>query len=220
MNSRWAARGAVVALHLALLAALWLQRPATPPRTPAAPLSTVWLLPAPAARAQRPAPAPPAPAPRPERPPRPQARADTAPAATAPAAETPVAEAAANAVPPAAAATEPPRSALRLTLPPGYASSTAAARNPALSDPRSNTGRPTLEDRIAAVTGGAGAWVEENVPDNRAEAVGAQGDHRSVFRRGDTCVEVFRSRITDVDPFNGNVAPRTVKMVGKPYKCK
>ena len=69
-------------------------------------------------------------------------------------------------------------------------------------------------------SGYAGAWVEENVPDNRAEAVGAQGDHRSVFRRGDTCVEVFRSRITDIDPFNGNVAPRTVKMVGKPYKCK
>lgn len=137
------------------------------------------------------------------------------------AADTPPPGAAIPAATPAQAhPAEPPRTTLRLTLPPGYAASSAAARNPALSDPRSNTPRPTLEDRIAEATGGAGAWVEESTSDNRAQAVGAQGDHRSVFRRGDTCVEVFRSRITDTDSFNGNVAPRTVSMLGRPYKCK
>ncbi|WP_457428170.1 hypothetical protein, partial [Roseateles sp. P5_E7] len=114
---------------------------------------------------------------------------------------------------------EPPRSTLRLMLPPGYAASTAAARNPALNDPRSNTPRPTLEDRIADATGGAGAWVEEPV-DNHSLVVGALGDHRTVMRRGNTCVEVFRSRIADSDPFNSSVAPRTVPMVGKSYTCK
>ena len=105
-------------------------------------------------------------------------------------------------------------------LPPGYAASSASARNPALSDPRSNTARPTFEDRIADATGGAGAWVEEQTSDNRAQAVGALGEHRSVMRRGNTCVEIFRSRISDTDPFNSSVAPRAGKMMGKPYKCK
>lgn len=214
MNHRWLARILVAALHAALLAGLWFHRPAALDGRDDRPLTTVRLiLPTP---------------PRPQTPPPPSAAMPrampAAPQLIAPptvTADTPPPETAAPAAPPPLAqSAEPPRTTLRLTLPPGYAASTAAARNPALSDPRSNTGRPTLEDRIAAVTGGAGAWVEENVPDNRAEAVGAQGDHRSVFRRGDTCVEVFRSRITDIDPFNGNVAPRTVKMVGKPYKCK
>ena len=109
---------------------------------------------------------------------------------------------------------------LRLTLPPGYAASAAAARNPALSDPRSNTPRLTLEDRIADATGGAGAWVEESTSENRAQSVGALGDRRTVMRKGDTCVEIHRSRIADTDTFNGNVAPRAVGMVGKPYKCR
>jgi len=108
---------------------------------------------------------------------------------------------------------------LRLTLPPGYAASANARRNPALDDPRSNTPKPTLEDRIADATGGAGAWVEEPV-ENRAQSVGALGEYRTVMRQGNTCVEVFRSRIADSDPFNGNVAPLAGKMLGKPYKCK
>ena len=94
------------------------------------------------------------------------------------------------------------------------------ARNPALGDPRSNSGRPTVEDRIADATGGAGAWVEERTSDNRAQSVGALGEYRTVLRRGDTCVEIFRSRISDTDAFNSNVAPRAGRMLGKPYKCK
>jgi hypothetical protein len=107
-----------------------------------------------------------------------------------------------------AAPAEAPRTTLRLTLPPGYAAS-AAARNPALSDPRSNTARRTLEERIADAAASNGAWSEERT-----------SDHRTVMRRGDTCVEILRSRIADMDPFNGNVAPRTSAMQGKPYKCR
>lgn len=212
MNHRWLARILVAALHAALLAGLWFHRPAALDGPGDRRLTTVRLI---------------LPPPRPQTPPPTAATQRLAPAAprlTPPppaAADTPPAEAAAPAAPPAPAPpAEPPRTTLRLTLPPGYAASSAAARNPALSDPRSNTPRPTLEDRIAEATGGAGAWVEESTSDNRAQAVGAQGDHRSVFRRGDTCVEVFRSRITDTDSFNGNVAPRTVSMLGRPYKCK
>ena len=83
----------------------------------------------------------------------------------------------------------------------------------------SNTPRLTLEDRIADATGGAGAWVEEP-KENHSLVVGALGDRRTVMRRGNTCVEVFRSRIADSDPFNNSVAPRTVPMVGKSYKCR
>ena len=124
------------------------------------------------------------------------------------------------ATPPEISPAEPPRTTLRLTLPPGYAASSAVARNPALGDPRSNSGRPTVEDRIADATGGAGAWVEERTSDNRAQSVGALGEYRTVLRRGDTCVEIFRSRISDTDAFNSNVAPRAGRMLGKPYKCK
>ena len=98
---------------------------------------------------------------------------------------------------------------LRLTLPPGYAASSAAARNPALSDPRSNSARPTFEDRIADAAAATGDWVAERT-----------SDHRVLLRRGDTCMEVLRSRIADTDRFNENVAPRAINMVGKPYKCK
>ena len=73
---------------------------------------------------------------------------------------------------------------------------------------------------IGDATGGAGAWVEERTSDYASQSVGALGDRRTVLRRGDTCVEVHRSRIADADPFNSSVAPRTAPMVGKPYKCK
>jgi hypothetical protein len=136
------------------------------------------------------------------------------------AAAEPAPPAATHPAPPAEARpAEPPRTALRLTLPPGYAASSAAARNPALNDPRSNTPRPTLEDRIADATGGAGAWVEERV-DNHAQSVGALGEYRTVMRRGSTCVEIFRSRISDSNAFNSSVAPSTIAMIGKPYQCK
>lgn len=111
--------------------------------------------------------------------------------------------------PSAAAAADQPRTTLRLTLPPGYAASSAAHSNPATRDPRSNSARRTTEDRIADAAGASGDWIAERTSDSR-----------TVMRRGDTCVEVFKSRIADSDAFNGNVAPRTAAMTGNPYKCR
>jgi hypothetical protein len=216
MNHRWAARGLVVALHLALFSALWLHRPPLLQEAGERRVTTVRLLappkpPRPNATTERAAPvARPMPAPAlPTLAPLPFTTEGAAPITVIPAPP-----------PTAAAPAEPSRAPLRLTLPPSYAASSAAARNPALSDPRSNTPRPTLEDRIADATGGAGAWVEESTSENRSQEVGAQGGRRTVMRRGDTCVEIFRSRIADMDNFNGNVAPRAMSMMGKPYKCK
>lgn len=215
---RWLARLLVVALHLALLAAWWLHRPARLDGSAARQFTTVRLIvPRPAvpppvwvtpARARTAAPPLPTVAP----PPFTTEGGTPAPAAAPAAPAPPTAD---------AAPAEPPRTALRLLLPLGYAASAAAARNPALSDPRSNTTpRRTLEDRIAEATGGSAGWVEESTSDHRSQEVGALGGRRTVMRRGDTCVELFRSRIADSDPFNGSVAPRTVPMAGKPYKCK
>jgi hypothetical protein len=216
VNHRWIARGLVAALHLGLLAALWWHQPARLVEPRERQITTVRLIALPAPPQRLPALIE-------KVPPRSRERLTEAPQSSAvvepPAAQPPPAPVTATPTtinPP----TEPPRTTLRLTLPPGYAASSAAARNPALSDPRSNTPRPTLEDRIADATGGAGAWVEESTSENRSQSVGALGDRRTVMRRGDTCVEIFRSRIADTDPFNGNVAPRAVSMVGKPYKCK
>lgn len=214
MDHRWIARALVAALHLALLAALWQHRPPPLDEPTSRRITTVRLI-APPRPAPRPAPAAPAILPRTELP---------APSPLPPLPFTTEPPTAASPPPPqpapATPAAEPPRMSLRLTLPPGYAASAAAARNPALSDPRANTPRPTLEDRIADATGGAGAWVEESTGEYHSQAVGAQGDRRTVLRRGNTCIEVFRSRIADTDAFNGSVAPRTMAMVGKPYECK
>ncbi len=202
MNSRWAARVAVGGLHAALLLALLHHRVPMPERHREAHITTVRLLPPPArpSPSARPQQQPPVvKAPTPVLPPRPTPSADSPPAEPAAAAPAPA----------EAATTEPPRTTLRLTLPPGYAASTAAARNPALSDERSNTRRPRFEDKIADAAGATGDWVSERT-----------SDHRTLLRRGDTCVEVLRSRIADSDPFNNSVAPRTVPMFGKPYKCK
>ncbi|KQY88841.1 MULTISPECIES: hypothetical protein [Roseateles] len=220
MNHRWLARILVVALHAALLAALWLHKPARLDDGRDRRLTAIRLVPPRPDPAPRPAPPlPPRAAPRtalPDLPAIAPPAFSTEPEATAAAPAPTVAVPPVPLTPPA----EPPRTTLRLTLPPGYAASSAAARNPALSDPRSNTPRLTLEDRIADATGGAGAWVEEQTSDNRSQAVGALGEYRTVMRRGNTCVEIFRSRISDTDPFNGNVAPRAGKMMGKPYKCR
>lgn len=218
MDHRWIARAVVAALHIGLLAALLMHDMPRPPSDGPRRLTSIRLIAAAPPRH-------PVPAVTPVPPPRGAARAQP-PAPAAP--DRPAADPGASQAPEpppapaatAAAPTEPARTTLRLLLPPGYAASSAAARNPALSDPRSNTARVTLEDRIADATGGAGAWVEEQTSDNRAQSVGALGDRRTVMRRGDTCVETFRSRIADADPFNGNVAPRTMAMQGKPYKCK
>lgn len=219
MDHRWVARGLVLGLHLALLAALWLHRAPALNAPGERRVTTIRLLQPRPDRPQPPA-APPLAAPRLRTPDLP-AISPLQPTADLPAPSNATTPTAPQTAPPTVATpAEPPRTTLRLTLPPGYAASSAAARNPALSDPRSNSPRPTFEDRIADATGGAGAWVEETTSDNRSQSVGAQGDHRTVMRRGNTCVEVFRSRIADMDAFNGNVAPRSVSMLGKSYKCK
>ena len=220
-GARWPARLAVLVAHAVLLAALWLHRPAlwTPASDrvvatlrliPLQPLQTATAIErtAPTALRQRavPQPAPAAPAPTSATP------ALTPGTPPGPATTAPV-------VPLATSATEPPRSTLRLSLPHSMVAA-SSPRNPALDDPRAHTPRLTLEDRIADATGGSGAWVEEHSSENRAQSVGALGDRRTVMRRGDTCVEIFRSRIADQDRFNESVAPRTVSMLGKPYKCK
>jgi hypothetical protein len=204
----------VVALHAALLAALWLHR-APPLQDPGERRTITLRIVTPPKASREPPPtalprltAPPPAVPVVVMPPVPPIVPGNEPPAASP-------------TPPIAAAPPPaeaPRTTLRLLLPPGYAASTAS-RNPALTDPRSNTPRLTLEDRIADATGGAGAWVEEPV-ENHAQSVGALGEYRTVMRRGTTCVEIFRSRISDFNAFNSSVAPSTIAMQGKPYKCK
>ncbi|MFT7774741.1 hypothetical protein [Roseateles sp.] len=202
VDHRWIARIAVAALHAGLLALLWLHRP--PPLEDAGKrrLTTVRLV---QPRQLPPPPEPPATlAPRLPSPDLPI----PAPPVFSTETPSPVAVSPATAAPPTpAAAAEPPRTTLRLTLPPGYAAS-ASTRSAALNDPRSNTRRLTLEDRIANAAAVTADWVEERTSDGRMRR-----------RRGDTCVETEESRIATIDRFNENVAPRAVKMTGKPYKC-
>jgi len=204
VNHRWAARILVVALHAALLAALWLHRPPPLAEPGERRLTAIRLI-----EPQRPR-LPPPERPRLSAPPLklppvmqlPVISADTArpdDVATAPAAGTT----------PGAAPAEPARTSLRLILPPGYAASSAAARNPALSDPRANSVKPTLESRIANAAAVTGEWVDERTSDGRTRR-----------RRGDTCVETQESRIASIDRFNQNVAPRGAAMTGQAYKCQ
>ncbi|MBV8034719.1 hypothetical protein [Roseateles sp.] len=202
MDHRWIARTGVAALHLGLLALLWLHRPPPLEHPGELRLTTVRLVPL---QQRPPPPAPPAattprlPAPELSLPAPPAFSSDS----PSPAAASPAPAAAAD-----GSAAEPPRTTLRLTLPPGYAAS-AGVRSAALNDPRSNTVRRTLEGQIANAAALTGDWVEERTSDNRIRR-----------RRGDTCVETEESRIATIDRFNENVAPRATKMTGQPYKCQ
>jgi hypothetical protein len=105
---------------------------------------------------------------------------------------------------PAPAAADPPRARLILTLPPLAAS---APRNPAFSDPRSNTARQTLEEKMAQA-------LDNTVHDQ------LQADGTTLRRRvGNDCVDLHESRavqlMPDVDFLR--FAPRAS---GKTYKCK
>ena len=107
----------------------------------------------------------------------PAASASESPAATA--APTPVA-----ANPSATQAAAP----LNLDLP--RAASAAWRQRPlALDDLRANTARATFEEKLAAALGGDGVWQEEKLDNDRTR-----------FRRGNTCVEVQRSREAQLDP--------------------
>lgn len=174
-----------VLLGLALLRlGVWQDRhPATPARAPL--VVTLWFAPipaptpsaAPALRARTPAPP----------------RAATAPAAAyiapdAAPAPAPAAPGITVAPMPAASAPPPP---LDLRLPRAAAAAATRSRNPALDDPRANTPRASFEQKLRDAMGGDGTWVEERLDDDRV-----------TFRRGRTCVDVERSRVDQLDPFN------------------
>ncbi len=93
---------------------------------------------------------------------------------------------------PAATAAAPASAPLNLALPPG-ASAPWRQRSGALDDARSNTPRATLESRLAGAMGGNGEWVEERVDIDHVR-----------FRRGNTCVNLQRSRAAQIDPMARN----------------
>lgn len=102
-------------------------------------------------------------------------------AITLPAAPTTPAE------PVATAASAP---ALNLILP-RNASAAWRQRSQALEDPRSNTPKLTMEQKLVMAMGGEGKWVEEVI----------DADHRRL-RRGNTCVYLQRSAAAQLDPFH------------------
>lgn len=178
----------VLGLLLALRLGAWADRGPTPQPAPL----LVWLQVQPAAAARHIAPRTAIPKPR-------APLAITSPAIAPPIA--PLTEAAAPAVvtvqPPTAEAPAPaaPR-ALDLTLPRG-ASAPWRGRNPALDDPRANTARTTLEDRIARALGGSDLITEFRLEDGSVR-----------LRRGNACVVVRPNRAQALDPFNGSAQLR------------
>lgn len=99
-----------------------------------------------------------------------------------------------TAPPTAAAASQP--SALDLTLPSAVASPRSPSlRDQWLNDPRSNTTRPSVESRIAALNG----------PDRwQAEPMDAT---RTRWRRNGECIEVHVARNAQIDPYNQSFSP-------------
>ncbi|MEO5733975.1 MAG: hypothetical protein ABIN96_14900 [Rubrivivax sp.] len=95
---------------------------------------------------------------------------------------------------------------LDLRLPSGP-STAWKSRSPALGDPRADTARSTFESRLSAALGGEGIWVEER-----------DGPDRVRFRRGDTCVDMERSRNDGIDPYNRSAGSRPW-VAGRPQKC-
>ena len=81
--------------------------------------------------------------------------------------------------PTAAASTPAP---LNLSLPRG-ASAPWRQRTPALDDPRSNTAKLTLEQKLANAMGGDGSWNEERLDLDTVR-----------WRRGNECIVATRSR--------------------------
>ena len=89
---------------------------------------------------------------------------------------------------------------LNLSLPRG-ASAPWRPRNPALDDPRSNTARLTMEQKLANAMDGDGSWQMERLDNDRIR-----------YRRGDECLLVTRSRAGQLELGNG--AFRNAWMVG------
>lgn len=203
---RWGSAALVLALHLLLVLGLrfglqsGLQRARDKPL--ALPASIEFFLP-PLAR-QQPAKEKNQEARRPTRISRPTAAASTDATAVGAAPPSLPALTVTPSPPAAAATTDAPRARLILTLPPQAAS---APRNPALSDPRTNTARQTLEEKMASALDNT---VHEQV----------QADGTTIRRRvGNECVDLHESRavqlMPDVDFLR--YAPRAA---GPSYKCK
>jgi hypothetical protein len=206
----------VAALHVllaALLASLGVWRDRVP-GTAAPPPLTVWLL-----RAFERAPAQVAPAISPSSPARPLRPSSPKPAAAVQAimlpanpgsmAAEPAAPGAAPAVPGAATgstAAVDTATPLNLALPRG-ASAPWRQRNPVLDDTRGRSARATFESMLADAMGGDGRWVEERIDNDRVR-----------FRRGNTCVEMERSRSARIDSFNSSFSPKPW-LAGKPSRC-
>jgi hypothetical protein len=181
---------AVVLLHLLMLGLWWAatQRALPgPPRAEQRPLLLRWL--------SRPAPTAAVAAPRSERQPpatrvpRPQHPPEPAPI-TVPGAAVPT-TAQQPAAPAPAVAASSPAAPLDLRLPTGP-SAAWRQRHPALDDPRANTPRLTLEQKLEQALGGDGQWREERVDNDRV-----------VFRRGSECIVATRSRAGQLELAGG-----------------
>ena len=74
-------------------------------------------------------------------------------------------------------------------------------KDQALADPRANSPRPTVESRVAAVSGTT-AMTEERMDDNKAR-----------FRQNGGCIEVHVSRDAQTNPWtlNHSATPKLVK---------
>ncbi len=97
---------------------------------------------------------------------------------------------------------------LNLVLPKG-AAARFTARSPALTDPRANSIRETLESAVASAMGDATPWTVEIVDD----------DHR-LMRRGSECVTVERTKADQLEPFNRTGFGGRPWLVGPSRKCR
>jgi hypothetical protein len=104
-----------------------------------------------------------------------------------------------------AAEDSPHDAPLRLTLPDA---ASAAARQPALDDPRGNTPISRFGARIAHDLGDDGRWVEERMDADFVR-----------LRRGNTCINVHRGRGAALQPFNQSAAP-TLWGATPAYRCE
>jgi hypothetical protein len=95
---------------------------------------------------------------------------------------------------------------LNLALPTG-ASAPWRQRNPVLDDMRGRSARASFESQLVGAMGGDGRWAEERIDNDRIR-----------FRRGNTCVDMERSRSERIDPFNSSYSPKPW-LAGKPSPC-
>ncbi len=95
--------------------------------------------------------------------------------------------------PPQAAASQPPLD-LRWRAPAGRAPS--EARSPALADPRANSTRATLAERMARTLGSDARLTEE-----------ARADGTLRLRQGSACVDLKTTRASQLFPFDQSTRP-------------